>query len=136
MKHALSTPALTAILVLSAGFVFPIIFSITDRLLRELFSAFDPTLLMIASFSWLLVLYFFGIKFSLEYINRQFEIADKDKLFTYSNIVFAAIAVLFYASLVSTSLLSNILWGGFYLCTIGFFYILSSKELLKQNESI
>lgn len=91
---------------------------------------------MVASFSWLLILYFFGIKFSLEYINRQFEIADKEKLFKYSNLAFTAVSVLFYTSLVSASLLSNILWGVFYLCTIGLFYSLSSKKLLKQNESI
>lgn len=129
MKHRLSTPVLTAILVLSAGFVFPLIFSITDKLLRELFYAFDPTLLTISSFSWLLLFYFYGIKFSLEYINRQFEISDKDRLFKYSNISFALVSLLFYSSLISTSLLSNMLWGGFYLVSIGFFYALSSKEL-------
>jgi len=129
VKYRLSTSALTVILIFSAGFVFPIIFSITDRLLRGLFSALEPTLLLIASFSWLLVLYYYGIKFSLEYVTRQFEIEDSSKLFTYSNIAFTAVCILFYASLVSTSLLSNMLWGTFYLIVIGFFYYLSSKAL-------
>ncbi len=129
MKPRLSTPVLTAILVFSSGFVFPLIFSITDKLLRELFYGFDPILLTISSFSWLLLFYFYGIKFSLEYINRQFEMSDKDKLFKYSNISFALVSLLFYSSLISTSLLSNMLWGGFYLVSIGFFYTLSSKEL-------
>jgi len=132
VKLQLSLPALTTILVLSAGFVFPIIFSITDKLLRTVFSEFNPTVLMIASFSWLLFFYFFGIKFSLEYITRQFEVSDAKKLFLYSNISFTAISLLFYASLVSASVFSNVLWGVFYLLTIGFFYFLSSKELLSS----
>lgn len=129
MKPRLSTPVLTAILVFSSGFVFPLIFSITDKLLRELFYGFDPILLTISSFSWLLLFYFYGIKFSLEYINLQFEMSDKVKLFKYSNISFALVSLLFYSSLISTSVLSNILWGGFYLVSIGFFYTLSSKSL-------
>lgn len=133
MRQILSVPALSTILVLSAGIVFPIIFTVTDRLLRELFSAFHPTLLLLASFSWLLLFYFYGIKFSLEYITRQFEITERDKLFRYSNIGFSIVAVFFYASLVSASLLSNMLWGSFYLLTIGFFYRLSSKELLEPS---
>jgi len=122
VKQKLSVPALSTVLVLSSGVIFPIIFSVTDRLLRELFSAFHPTLLLLASFSWLLIFYFYGIKFSLEYVIRQFEVSDKEKLFKYSNIGFSAVAVLFYTSLISASLLSNMLWGGFYLATIGFFY--------------
>ena len=133
MKPKLSLSALTTIIVLSSGIVFPIIFTVTDRLLRELFSALHPTLLLIASFSWLLFFYFYGIKFTLEYITRQFEISDRDSLFTYSNIGFSAVAVVFYASLISASVLSNILWGCFYLVTIGFFYWLSSKELLTPS---
>lgn len=129
MKPRLSTPVLTAILVFSSGFVFPLIFSITDKLLRELFYGFDPILLTISSFSWLLLFYFYGIKFSLEYINLQFEMSDKVKLFKYSNISFALVSLLFYSSLISTSVLSNMLWGGFYLVSIGFFYTLSSKSL-------
>jgi len=134
VKQKLSIPVLSTVLVLSAGIIFPIIFSITDRLLRELFSAFHPTLLLAASFSWLLIFYFYGIKFSLEYITRQFEVSDKDKLFKYSNIGFSAVAILFYASLISASLLSNMLWGSFYLAAIGIFYWLSSKELLKPTD--
>ncbi len=133
MKPTLSLPVLTAIIVLSSGVIFPILFSITDRLLRELFSELHPTLLLIASFTWLLILYFYGIKFSLEYVTRQFDISDRDRLFKYSNIGFSAVAVLFYASLLSTSVLSNILWGCFYLITIGLFYWLSSKELLTPS---
>lgn len=129
MKYRLSTSALTVILVFSAGFVFPLIFSITDRLLRELFWALEPTVLLIASFSWLLLFYYYGIKFSLEYVTRQFDIEDNKKLFNYSNIAFAAVSFLFYTSLISASLLSNVLWGSFYLITIGFFYLLSSKAL-------
>jgi hypothetical protein len=133
VRQKLSVPALSAVLVLSSGVVFPIIFTVTDRLLRELFSAFHPTLLLIASFSWLLLFYFYGIKFSLEYVSRQFEVSDRDKLFKYSNIGFSAVAVLFYASLLSSSILSNILWGSFYLATIGLFYWLSSRELLRSS---
>jgi hypothetical protein len=133
VRQTLSIPVLSTILVLSSGVVFPIIFTVTDRLLRELFSAFHPTLLLAASFAWLLFFYFYGIKFSLEYVTRQFEVSDKDKLFKYSNIGFTSVAVLFYASLISPSMLSNVLWGGFYLITIAFFYRLSSKELLKPS---
>lgn len=125
---------MSTILVLVSGLVFPVLFSITDRLLRELFSALHPTLLLIASFSWLLLLYFYGIKFSLEYVGRQFEISDRDRLFKYSNIGFTAISVLFYASLLSASVLSNVLWGSFYLAVIVLFYRLSSKELLEPSK--
>jgi hypothetical protein len=97
VRQTLSIPVLSTILVLSSGVVFPIIFTVTDRLLRELFSAFHPTLLLAASFAWLLFFYFYGIKFSLEYVTRQFEVSDKDKLFKYSNIGFTSVAVLFYA---------------------------------------
>jgi len=133
VRQKLSVPVASTILVLSSGLVFPIIFTVTDRLLRELFSAFHPTFLLIASFSWLLIFYFYGIKFSLEYVTRQFEISDRDKLFKYSNIGFSAVAVLFYTSLLSGSILSNMLWGSFYLATIGFFYRLSSKKLLEPS---
>jgi len=133
VKQKLSVPALSTVIVLSSGVIFPIIFSVTDQLLRELFSAFHPTLLLLASFSWLLIFYFYGIKFSLEYVTRQFEVSDRDRLFKYSNIGFSTIAVLFYISLLSSSLLSNMLWGSFYLTTIGFFYRLSFKELLAPS---
>lgn len=131
MKQKLSTPALASILVLSAGFVFPLLFGFTDILLRRLLHEIDPTLLLGLSFSWLLLFYFFGIKFSLEYLTRQFEIGEKERLFTYANVGFAAVSLLFYASLLSASLLSNMIWGCFYLCTIAFFYCLSSKYLKK-----
>ena len=133
MKLQLSTPALTIILVLFAGIVFPIIFSIIDKLLRSLFIEIEPTILMSFSFSWLLFFYYYGIKFSIEYIVDQFEIDAPDKLFNYSNLSFASIAVLFYMSLISAYWLSNVLWGGFYLATIGFFYYLSSQKLLKPS---
>ncbi len=131
MKYRLSTPVLTAILVFSSGLLFPLIFGLTDRLLRELFSQLDPTLLVIASFSWLLLFYFLGIKFSLEYLCGQFEILEREKLFRYSNIAYTAVTLLFYSSLVSASAFSNLAWGGFYLVTIGVFYLLSGR-LLKE----
>jgi len=129
MKLKLSTPILTSILLISSGVVFPLIFSATDHLLRILLSELDPMLLMVLSFMWLLLFYFYGIKFSLEYIQRQFEINDTNKLFIYSNVGFTLISVLFYTSLISASMLSNIIWGCFYLVTIGFFYYLSTKTL-------
>jgi len=130
LKQKLSTPALSTILVLSAGVVFPILFGVTDKLLRTLFVDFNPIAIMISSFIWLLVFYFFGIKFSIEYVTQQFEIAEKERLFKFSNIAFTAVTLLFYISLVSASWLSNVLWGSFYLITVGFFYWLSAKELL------
>jgi len=133
VKQKLSVPVLSTILVLSSGLVFPIIFTVIDQLFRELFSAFHPTLLLFASFSWLLIFYFYGIKFSLEYVTRQFEVSDRDKLFKYSNIGFSVVAVLFYTSLLSASILSNMLWGSFYLAVIGIFYRLSSKELREPS---
>jgi len=133
VKQKLSVPVLSTILVLSSGLVFPIIFTVIDQLFRELFSAFHPTLLLFASFSWLLIFYFYGIKFSLEYVTRQFEVSDRDKLFKYSNIGFSVVAVLFYTSLLSASILSNMLWGSFYLSVIGIFYRLSSKELREPS---
>jgi len=129
MKQKLSTPILTLILLLSAGVVFPFIFTMTDKLLRTVFVELNPLVLMGLSFAWLLLFYFYGIKFSLEYISRQFEITEPKKFFTYSNIGFTLISLAFYASLISPSLLSNMIWGCFYLSTIGFFYFLSSKEL-------
>ena len=134
MKQKLSTPLLTLILLISSGVVFPIIFTMTDKLLRTLLIELNPVLLLATSFSWLLLFYFYGIKFSLEYIQRQFEIEDANKLFTYSNIGFTLISISFYASLISTSMLSNMIWGCFYLSTIGFFYYLSSK-ILNQTSS-
>lgn len=130
MKYRLSTPALAIILVIFAGVLFPVIFSVTDKMLRTLFSALHPTVLTAASFAWLLFFYFYGIKFSIEYIIRQFEISEKEKLFRYSNLGFSAMSMLFYASLVSYSWLSNVIWGSFYLIVIYFFYRLSSNELL------
>jgi len=106
----------------------------TDKLLRTLLVELNPLALMIASFAWLLVFYFYGIKFSLEYLTRQFEIEDRKKLFKYANIGFTFINMAFYASLISSSLLSNMIWGCFYLVTIGFFYFLSSKELLQAQK--
>lgn len=134
MKQRLSTPLLTLILLSSSGVIFPIIFTMTDKLLRTLFAQLDPLLLMILSFSWLLLFYFYGIKFSLEYVQRQFEIDDKNKLFTYSNIGFTGVSIAFYASLISSSMLSNMIWGCFYLSTIMFFYFLSSK-ILQNTDS-
>ena len=127
MKQKLSTPLLTSILLIFSGVVFPLVFSATDHLLRILFSKLDPILLMVFSFSWLLVFYFYGIKFTIEYLSREFEIEDGKKLFTYSNIGFTLISLSFYSSLISSSSLSNIIWGFFYLFTIGFFYFLSAK---------
>ncbi|MDF1881194.1 hypothetical protein JHD50_07740 [Sulfurimonas sp. MAG313] len=129
MKQQLSTPFLTAILLISSGVVFPIIFTMTDKLLRTILIDMNTLVLMVSSFSWLLIFYFYGIKFSLEYITRQFEIEDTQKLFNYSNIGFTLISISFYSSLISSSMLSNFLWGCFYLFVIGFFYYLSSKEL-------
>ena len=129
MKQKLSTPALTSILLLSSGVVFPLIFTMTDKLLRLLLLELNPLVLTFLSFAWLLLFYFYGIKFSLEYLTRQFNIEEPKKLFTYSNIGFTAISIIFYASLVSASLLSNMIWGCFYLAIIGFFYYHSSKEL-------
>ena len=129
MKQKLSTPVLTTILLISSGVVFPIIFTMTDKLLRTLLVDLNPLYLMIASFAWLLLFYYYGIKFSLEYIVRQFEIEETNKLFTYSNVGFTLISISFYASLISASILSNMIWGCFYLSTIGFFYFLSSKTL-------
>lgn len=129
MKQKLSTPALTSILLISSGVIFPIIFTMTDKLLRTVLVELNPIVLMVLSFAWLLLFYFYGIKFSLEYISRQFTIEEPKKLFTYSNIGFALISLAFYASLISSSLLSNMIWGCFYLSTLGFFYLLSSKEL-------
>jgi len=134
MKQKLSTPLLTFLLLISSGVVFPIIFTMTDKLLRTLLVELNLMVLLVASFAWLLLFYFYGIKFSLEYIVRQFEIEDRHKLFTYSNIGFALISIFFYASLISTSLLSNMVWGCFYLIIIGFFYFLSSK-ILDQTTS-
>ncbi|HIC45113.1 MAG TPA: hypothetical protein EYO73_12795 [Sulfurimonas sp.] len=128
MKQKLSTPVLTSILLISSGVVFPLIFTMTDKLLRTVLVELNPLVLMIASFLWLLIFYFYGIKFSVDYLAREFEIEDKQKLFTYSNIGFTLISLAFYSSLLSVSMLSNIVWGSFYLCTIGFFYYLSSKE--------
>jgi len=101
----------------------------TDKLLRTLLVDLNPTILMVLSFSWLLLFYFYGIKFSVEYIAREFEIESTKDLFTYSNIGFTLISALFYYSLVSASFVSNIVWGSFYLVTIAFFYYLSNKEL-------
>ena len=134
MKHKLSLPALSTIVVLTSGFVFPLIFTVADRFLRELFSFLDPTLLLAASFAWLLLFYFYGIKFSLEYVTRQFEISDRNRLFRYSNIGFAALALLTYASLFSVSVFSNLLWGSFYLAVIILFYKLSSSILLASKD--
>ncbi len=133
MKLRLSTPASAIILVLFAGIVFPIIFSIIDKLLRSLLIEIEPIVLMFSSFLWLLVFYYYGIKFSVEYIVEQFEVGETERLFNYSNLGFASVAVLFYTSLISAYWLSNILWGSFYLCTIGFFYYLSSQKLLKPS---
>ena len=133
MRQKLSTPLLTLILLISSGVVFPIIFTMTDKLLRTLLIELNPLVLLIASFSWLLLFYFYGIKFSLEYITRQFEIEDANRLFTYSNVGFALISIAFYASLISASMLSNMIWGIFYLSTIGFFYFLSSKILYQTG---
>jgi len=128
LKKELSTPALTSILLLSSGVVFPLIFTMTDKLFRTLLVELNPLLLMSFSFAWLLVFYFYGIKFSVEYISSEFEIPQKQKLFTYSNIGYTLISLAFYSSLISASLLSNIIWGCFYLLTIGFFYYHSTKE--------
>jgi len=133
MKKKLSTFASTLILLLSSAVVFPIVFSMTDKLLRTLLIELNPTLLLICSFAWLLLLYFYGIKFSLEYLEREFELEDKAKLFTYSNIGFVVINIAFYLSLLSPSALSNLIWGLFYLTTIGFFYFLSTKVLLEET---
>jgi hypothetical protein len=133
LKQKLSTPVLTLILLTSSGVIFPVIFTMTDKLLRTLLAELNPLALLVASLSWLLLFYFYGIKFSLEYISRQFEIDDSKKLFTYSNIGFALITLAFYASLISPSFLSNMIWGSFYLVTILFFYFLSSKILLKPS---
>ncbi len=134
MKYKVSTPALAIILVIFAGVLFPVIFSMTDRLLRTALSDMNPTLLTAASFTWLLFFYFYGIKFSIEYIIRQFEISENQKLFRYSNIGFTAMSMLFYASLISPSWFSNIVWGSFYFITIGLFYWLSSKALLSSSQ--
>ena len=130
MKYPLSTPALAIILVIFSGVLFPVIFSVTDKMLRTLFTGLHPTVLTILSFIWLLFFYYYGIKFSIEYIIRQFEISEKEKLFRYSNLGFSAMCMLLYASLVSYSWLSNIIWGSFYLIVIYFFYRLSSAKLL------
>lgn len=135
MKKQLSTPGLTFILLLSSGVIFPILFSMTDKLLRTLMADLNPIILLICSFCWLLVMYFYGIKFSLEYIQREFEIANTNALFTYGNVGFMVISAIFYASLISASWLSNSLWGLFYLTTMLFFYILSSKILKQENIS-
>ncbi len=132
-KHTLPTAALVTILVLSAGVVFPLLFAMSDKILRSLLQGLDPTALMIASFAWLLLLYFYGIKFSLEYITRQFVVDDPQALFTYSTIAYAAVTLLLFASLISPSPLSNLLWGAFYLCTLFFFYLQGKKHLLKAG---
>jgi hypothetical protein len=132
LKQRLSTPVLTSILVLSAGVIFPIIFSLTDKILRTLLVDLDPVILMFSSFAWLLLFHFFGIKFSIEYITRQFELTEKKRLFKLSNISFFVVSLFFYSFLISASWLSNLIWGSFYLTTIGFFYWLSSKELLNE----
>jgi hypothetical protein len=133
LKHKFSTPVLTFILVLSAGVVFPILFGFTDKLLRILLVDLNAVALMVSSFAWLLIFYFWGIKFSIEYVTQQFEIADRKKLFKFSNMAFTAVTLIFYFSLISASWLSNILWGSFYLVTVGFFYWLSSKALLSSE---
>ena len=127
MKQKLSIPILTSILLISSGVIFPLIFSMTDKLLRTFLVEINSLLLTVLSFTWLLLFYFYGIKFSVEYINREFEVEDGKKLFTYSNIGFTLISLAFYSSLISSSLLSNMIWGSFYLLTIGFFYFLSAK---------
>jgi len=132
MKYRISTLALTILLVIFAGVLFPVIFSVTDRFLRTLFSGLHPTALTIASFSWLLLFYYFGIKLSIGYIAKEFEVQHKKRLFAYSNLGFSAMSMLFYVSLLSYSWLSNLVWGSFYLITIGLFYWISSKELLRD----
>ncbi len=132
MKYRLSSAALAIILVIFAGVLFPVVFSVTDKLLRTVLSGMHPAVLTMASFIWLLFFYYYGIKLSLEYIIRQFEISNREKVFKYSNIGFTAMSMLFYASLISFSWVSNIIWGIFYLCTIFFFYRLSSKHLLND----
>lgn len=129
MKPSLSTPALTLILVILAGIVFPLVFSLFDRLLRSLLVDFNPLLLTSLSFAWLLLFYYLGIKFSLEYITREFELSNTDRLFRYSNILFALVTAGFYATLISSSPLSNLVWGCFFLATMGIFYRLSSDKL-------
>ncbi len=123
---------MTILLVIFAGVLFPIIFSVTDRLLRTLFSELHPVALTIASFAWLLLFYYFGIKLSVGYVVKEFDVEDKKALFTYSNLGFSAISMLFYISLLSYSWLSNLVWGSFYLITIALFYWISSKEFLKK----
>ncbi|PHR58438.1 MAG: hypothetical protein COA44_03060 [Arcobacter sp.] len=133
MKQKLSTPILTGILLISSAVVFPLIFSMTDKFLRTLLVELNPVLLTVLSFTWLLVFYFYGIKFSVDYISREFEVEDEQRLFNYSNIGFTLISVAFYSSLISASLLSNMIWGCFYLMTIGFFYFLSAKAFSPKN---
>ncbi len=133
MKYRISTLAQTILLVIFAGVLFPIIFSVTDRLLRTIFSELNATLLTVASFSWLLIFYYFGIKLSVGYIVKEFEITQEKRLFAYSNLGFSVMSLLFYVSLLSYSWLSNLVWGSFYLITIGMFYWISSKELLDNK---
>jgi len=134
LKQKLSTPLLAMILLSASAVIFPLIFSMTDKLLRTLLVELNSLVLMIASFAWLLLFYFYGIKFSLEYLTRQFEVEEKEKLFNYSNIGFSAINMVFYGSLISPSLLSNMIWGCFYLVCIGFFYFLSTKAFLQRQK--
>ncbi len=130
MKQEFSSPVLAGILLLFSGIIFPLIFTLIDKLLRSVLITLEPTVLTIFSFSWLLLLYYYGIKVSLTYITDAFIINNKMRLFIYSNVGYTFISGVFYYSLISSFLLSNLLWGLFYLATIVFFYILSTKALL------
>lgn len=132
-KHALPTAALVSILVFSAGVIFPLVFAMSDKILRSFLQGIDPLALKVASFIWLLIFYFYGIKFSIEYITRQFVVDEPQKLFTYSTIAYTGISLTFYATLISSSALSNVIWGSFYLATVFFFYFLAKRAFIEVS---
>lgn len=129
MKKTLNPLGASAILVLTSGIVFPIIFTVTDKFLRTLLTDINPISIITLSFLWLLLFYFLGIKFTMEYLEREFTLLEPRKLLHISLTGFTLINLFFYASLFSASLLSNVLWGTFYLITIGMFYYLGIKTL-------
>lgn len=113
--------------------LLPLLISFTDITLRlTLQDELSPTMILLISFSLLLVLYGLGYRGLWQWCLKRYK-GDQTKLLEMATLSIIFSDLLIYASLYQQgNTLSNIIWLLFYLVLIGLFYILGKRSITQQ----